>query len=199
MRALPYWVWHSRPARCRPVSCPAPPGSRPTSSVRSPAPNRAARWMTPPCSSAAMRCASSSTMPQAGTTRWCCPPIAPRVGWRTGAATCCRCRWAAGRCAPILRNPARGKACSRTASRRATASTQCAVRGSGATGCPTPPARAGHGRAGCGWTRKPGSSSPTRATRAWGGGARWQVRSVQYGPLPDALFKPPAAVEQSAQ
>lgn len=32
-----------------------------------------------------------------------------------------------------------------------------------------------------------------------GADARWQVRSVQYGPLPDALFKPPAAVEQSGR
>ena len=66
--------------------------------------------------------------------------------------------------------------------------------------------------------RLPNATGPGRTRQGWmwldadtgfvlayegdtgvGADARWEVRSVQYGPLPDALFKPPAAAGQSAR
>ena len=66
--------------------------------------------------------------------------------------------------------------------------------------------------------RLPNATGPGRTRQGWmwldahtgfvlayegdtgvGANARWQVRSVQYGPLPDAMFKPPAAAERAGR
>lgn len=88
--------------------------------------------------------------------------------------------------------PAPGRACSPTASRRAKACTPGATRANGAIGCQRHrprPDPAGSDVAGCGHRIRPWIRRRVRDGRA----RPQQVRSVQYGPLPDAMFKPPAA------